>query len=68
MLYTIFIKKNEKDKFNYLVKLIQSYYSKNSDSFILGWPGYIGVNTSSLDSFFDIFGKIKTRFVCCHIT
>lgn len=59
MLYTIFIKKNEKDKFNYLVKLIQSYYSKNSDSFILGWPGYIGVNTSSLDSFFDIFGKIN---------
>lgn len=59
MLYTIFIKKNEKDKNNELVKIIQAYYSKNNDTFILGWPGYIGVNTSSLDSFFDIFGNIN---------
>ena len=61
MLYTIFIKKNEKDNHNELVKIIKSYYSKNVDTFILGWPGYIGVNSTSLDSFYDIFWKINSK-------
>lgn len=55
MLYTIFIKKNENDNVNVLSKLVEEYYRLNPNMFILGWPGYIGKNQSSIDDFAKIF-------------
>lgn len=55
MLYTIFIKKNENDRVNVLSKLVEKYYRLNPNMFILGWPGYIGKNQTSLDDFAKIF-------------
>lgn len=61
MVYTIFIKKNEQDINNELVKLIKSYYQSNQNSFILGWPGYIGTTPSSLDAFYNIFKTVNNN-------
>ena len=53
MIYSIFIKKTEGDYAPFpLADVIKNFISKiGDDVFLLGWPGYIGVNSNSIDDF-----------------
>lgn len=53
MIYSIFIKKTEWDYAPFpLVNVIKNFINKiGDDVFLLGWPGYIGVNSNSIDNF-----------------
>lgn len=53
MIYSIFLKKNEKDLKPFpIVRIVRNFlWMASEDVFILGWPGYIGRTSSSIDDF-----------------